>query len=137
MSYEKQTWATGDVITAEKLNNMENGIENAGIVKWLKVELDTMIIADEEVEILKICDLDDSPISYNDILSMLNTLKYWICLRINIDSLPFFSNCWLHIGDMQDHGGYFSVSFHSSNEVYVFGADDADGQLWTRAEDFD
>ena len=30
MSYEKQTWANGDVITAEKLNHMEDGIENAG-----------------------------------------------------------------------------------------------------------
>lgn len=28
MSYTKNTWATGDVITAEKLNNIENGIEN-------------------------------------------------------------------------------------------------------------
>ena len=28
MSYEKQTWTTGDIITAEKLNHMENGIEN-------------------------------------------------------------------------------------------------------------
>ena len=26
MSYEKQTWATGDVITAAKLNHMEDGI---------------------------------------------------------------------------------------------------------------
>lgn len=28
MAYEKTTWADGDVITAEKLNNMENGIAN-------------------------------------------------------------------------------------------------------------
>ena len=27
--YVKTTWATGDVITAEKLNNMEDGIESA------------------------------------------------------------------------------------------------------------
>lgn len=27
MTYVKQTWQTGDVITAEKLNHMENGIE--------------------------------------------------------------------------------------------------------------
>lgn len=26
MSYIKQTWETGDIITAEKLNNMEDGI---------------------------------------------------------------------------------------------------------------
>ena len=29
MSYSKQTWANGDVITAEKLNHMEDGIDNA------------------------------------------------------------------------------------------------------------
>lgn len=28
MSYEKTTWATGDVVTAEKLNKLEDGIEN-------------------------------------------------------------------------------------------------------------
>lgn len=30
MSYEKTVWTAGDVITAEKLNNIENGIEAAG-----------------------------------------------------------------------------------------------------------
>ncbi len=29
MTYEKTNWITGDVITAEKLNKMENGIEDA------------------------------------------------------------------------------------------------------------
>lgn len=29
MSYTPTQWQTGDTITAEKLNNMENGIENA------------------------------------------------------------------------------------------------------------
>lgn len=29
MSYVKTTWETGDVITAEKLNKMEDGIESA------------------------------------------------------------------------------------------------------------
>ena len=28
MSYNKTTWQTGDIVTAEKLNNIENGIEN-------------------------------------------------------------------------------------------------------------
>lgn len=28
MAYVKNEWATGDVITADKLNNIENGIEN-------------------------------------------------------------------------------------------------------------
>ena len=29
MAYEKQTWTTGEVITQEKLNHMEDGIEDA------------------------------------------------------------------------------------------------------------
>lgn len=29
MAYTKQTWTKGDVITAQKLNNIENGIESA------------------------------------------------------------------------------------------------------------
>lgn len=30
MAYTPNTWATGDTITAQKLNNMEQGIANAG-----------------------------------------------------------------------------------------------------------
>lgn len=30
MSYDKQTWVSGEVITATGLNHMEDGIENAG-----------------------------------------------------------------------------------------------------------
>lgn len=30
MSYAKRTWVNGEVITAEKLNHMEDGIEGAG-----------------------------------------------------------------------------------------------------------
>lgn len=32
MSYEKQTWASGDVITAEKLNHIESGIGASALV---------------------------------------------------------------------------------------------------------
>lgn len=39
MTYVKQTWTTGDVITAEKLNNIEDGIESAdeGISPYFKI----------------------------------------------------------------------------------------------------
>lgn len=30
MSYTKHNWVTGEVITASKLNNLENGVANAG-----------------------------------------------------------------------------------------------------------
>lgn len=30
MSYEKHTWQTGETITAEKLNNLEDGVASNG-----------------------------------------------------------------------------------------------------------
>lgn len=30
MAYTKQTWTTGDTVTASKMNHIEDGIENAG-----------------------------------------------------------------------------------------------------------
>ena len=31
MAYEKQTWQTGDIVTAAKLDHMEDGIANASV----------------------------------------------------------------------------------------------------------
>lgn len=35
MAYTKQTWATGDTITAAKLNHMEDGIAAAGRIMFI------------------------------------------------------------------------------------------------------
>lgn len=32
MAYEKTTWAAGDIVTAAKLNNLENGVANASVI---------------------------------------------------------------------------------------------------------
>ena len=40
MSYEPTEWKTGDIVTAEKLNKMENGIEDAGGVLLVNAILD-------------------------------------------------------------------------------------------------
>lgn len=48
MSYEKQTWQTGDVVTSAKLNHMENGIAAGGA-------LVVNVTYDEQTE-LYICD---------------------------------------------------------------------------------
>ena len=47
MSYEKQTWTTGDTITAEKLNHIENGIENNGTLVVNAVESGDIITLDK------------------------------------------------------------------------------------------
>ena len=43
MAYEKQTWQNGDTITAEKLNHMEDGIENSSGYKYI-VERDDRVL---------------------------------------------------------------------------------------------
>lgn len=37
MAYTKNTWQTGDIVTSAKLNNMENGIANAGVF-WIGID---------------------------------------------------------------------------------------------------
>ena len=43
MAYDKQTWVSGEVITAVKLNHMEDGIANAGGGGASIVNFDTLI----------------------------------------------------------------------------------------------
>ena len=50
MSYEKTNWVAGDTITAEKLNNIENGIASAG---GGSSDSGTMIVHQTEAEIDK------------------------------------------------------------------------------------
>ena len=45
MSYEKHTWETGEVITAEKLNNIEDGVKNI-VDKGLSSRVVTIIEED-------------------------------------------------------------------------------------------
>lgn len=55
MSYEKNTWASGDVITAEKLNHMEDGVDigaATAVLQWtgtVTSEAQVMEVADEEL----------------------------------------------------------------------------------------
>lgn len=39
MTYVKTDWETGDIITAEKLNNIENGVANAGVILTCELAL--------------------------------------------------------------------------------------------------
>ena len=38
MAYEKNTWASGDVVTSEKLNHIEDGIADSGGIVTVKVQ---------------------------------------------------------------------------------------------------
>ena len=40
MAYEKTTWQSGDIVTSEKLNNIENGVANANNFVVLSLTID-------------------------------------------------------------------------------------------------
>ena len=58
MSYEKHTWETGEIITAENLNHLENGVLSCGNHKAQRFEIvlsisptdSTLIVADRTIE---------------------------------------------------------------------------------------
>lgn len=54
MSYNKTTWSDGDVITAEKLNNLENGVEEASSgEKLMKIDIEITNGAETQVTVSK------------------------------------------------------------------------------------
>lgn len=65
MSYTKQTWATGDIITASKLNHIEDGIENSDydlIIATKGVgyyDFSSLLVSDIEIVRGDILDLED------------------------------------------------------------------------------
>lgn len=58
MSYEKNTWAKGDVVTSAKLNHMEDGIANAGVLVVGTTEEDNTIVLDKTWQ-----EIYDSPLA--------------------------------------------------------------------------
>lgn len=63
MPYEKQTWATGDIVTSSKLNHMEDGIAGAGGGLVVGMDLSSMAmdktwqqIYDAPFAVLKVID---------------------------------------------------------------------------------
>ena len=65
MSYTKQTWQTGDIITAEKLNHMEDGISSAqlySVSEDVRFSGSVTTVDDGEGPYADIdCDLSDAP----------------------------------------------------------------------------
>ena len=54
MAYNKTTWQNGDVITAEKLNNIENGIEEtSSSEKLMKIDIEITHGAETQVTVSK------------------------------------------------------------------------------------
>ena len=128
MSYEKQTWKTGDIITAPKLNHMEDGIaEGAGYT----VETQAVAVVPEQTVTTAvqgrpfamgglvlaegITSLDD----VSDTLTITFQGQEYVCEANAVNGGKYYGG-FTETG--QDFSQYpFALAFESSNDVVVSG----------------
>lgn len=83
MSYTIQTWTTGDTITAEKLNHVEEGIFDAG-----RISVDYFFTADTSVEIDDTCTLVPEEWFYFDDIGQLLASDANPSIDLEIENYP-------------------------------------------------
>ena len=139
MAYEKQTWATGDVITANKLNHMEDGIAGGSFdlefsitgeetpeysLSGLSVdELYEKITTNHEIPTLKIVSTTESEGSFE----IANTNIYWAVYPVGKRITWYLANnSEFNIGTTNDtimisYGGEleFTATYNSSTKEYT------------------
>ena len=140
MSYEKQTWATGDVITANKLNHMEDGIAGRSYdlefsitgseeapeysLSGLSVdELYEKITTDHEIPTLKIVTTTES----NGSFEIVNTNIYWNVypvgnqIRWNLSNSSEFNIGTMNYTIMVSYDGEleFTATYNSTTKEYT------------------
>lgn len=105
MAYEKTTWANGDVITAEKLNNMEDGIAANSV---LFINLVVQIIGVEHPEVNWV-----SEERYSDILEAINNDKLVVVILSNTYGSAVD---YLYLGNSHPDSGF---SFYQYNGIQI------------------
>lgn len=110
MAYVKTTWATGDVITAAKLNNMEGGIEAAYPVYFKKtVSGDTATI----------------DASYNDVFALLRAhipVYFYEDYAEGATEISVVTQAYVD-------GGKYSAAATNGQDLTVYSSDTAEGDL--------
>ena len=104
MSYTPTTWATGDVITAEKLNNMENGIVN-GIANSLSVYIVNLVEAAEQPSNEWVFTADKT---YDELLDVVNN-GGTVLVSIKTFRGDRLNSCGTHFADFLS--GTFNVAY--------------------------
>lgn len=120
MSYEKHTWETGETITAEKLNNLENGVASSG---------------DEGSPIIIVTVTEDSGTyttnkTYEEALSVINSGG--ICIFKIVGYLTYYYYLASYHDDIQSpyiSACYSLANYYNENKIifnrtdYVFNSD--------------
>lgn len=125
MAYTKQTWETGDIVTAEKLNHIENGVFNsAGVVYIPVVKTETSVPGGETTTYTY-----SSDYSYDDIAEAVAAGRLPIAaVEGNRDGLlmtAYFppSLSWAETEEL-----YGAFGFGISGEIIYFNSDGSIGK---------
>lgn len=96
MSYEKQTWKNGDIITAEKLNHMEDGISESSIGGDSPIYLIVDMGDENGYTLYKATENDIHIITYGEIMNKLIIANFvglgsavFVCSQQQDDSCVF------------------------------------------------
>lgn len=116
MSYNKTTWKTGDIVTAEKMNNIENGIFNIN-----NGNFDNFITFSEYDTESGVIVLDKS---YNQIAQMINNGIYPIIKTLNL----------LNNSEEENIGFYFIKNMFFNNNGAGINVDIGNNNLVFTAE---
>ena len=119
MSYEKQTWETGDIVTSAKLNHLEDGIANGTYIVYP--------VYNENYTEATLRDADNNTVSYNMIKDQYNTIL------VNIDESGGPSNLSTGISFLAEfqysHNKYSAYFTGGTSSPMSFSAQDADAAL--------
>lgn len=117
MSYEKQTWVCGETITADKLNHIEEGIENCCGSADLGYECDEewVTLTEEAVTTAQDGDTVDGQLSYSETITA-DTIKVtfngteYICEKTELDNGSAYGASYDDSLDSMDWSDYpFSI----------------------------
>lgn len=107
MAYEKNTWASGDVVTSAKLNNIENGIASGGVLQVNITENDQVYSTDKTWQEMK------------DATFVIGRSAYTLGATENVDLFLL-----MHL-DFEEGEGYLAVFIDKNKEPWGFWAENA------------
>lgn len=138
MSYEKTSWQTGDTVTAEKLNKLEDGVEAAGILPTVTTDDNGHILTVVEGEWASAAPVTpSSPIiffdaedignyTYNDISNYMSIGKFVIMLQ-RLENQMNTYYCYGMSENIQD--SVWTVNFITGDTTMAATANSADTPL--------
>ena len=123
MAYEKQTWQTGDTITAEKLNHIEDGIEDNQNNYYVE-EIKT-VIYDGNITLEEWID-DNGKIHYHCSIEDLDKSIYNDNIEVIFDGISYTCNSF----DYNRYGANWSAELQDTDwSIYPFSIDAGENYL--------